>query len=108
MFADPNVFEPERWLDGDQTANRHQYAFGIGGRMCVASHVATKALYAAFFLLIAHFKVFPAEETENPIVADPIEGLLTRENPIAGPKARTVRFEPRSADITRQMLSLGA
>ncbi|KAI2473612.1 cytochrome P450 [Annulohypoxylon bovei var. microspora] len=105
VFSDPDVFEPERWMDGDQTANRHQYAFGIGGRMCVASHVATKALYAAFFHLIAHFQVLPAEDTKNPIVADPIEGLLTRENPIAGPKARTVRFVPRNADITRQMLS---
>ncbi|KAI1461872.1 cytochrome P450 [Annulohypoxylon moriforme] len=105
VFSDPNIFEPERWMDGDQTANRHQYAFGIGGRMCVASHVATKALYAAFFHLIAHFQVFPAEETKDPIVADPIEGLLTRENPIANPKARTVRFVPRNADITRQMLS---
>lgn len=39
------------------------------------------------------------------IVADPIEGLLTRENPIAGPKARTVRFVPRDASVTRRMVS---
>ncbi|KAI1105540.1 cytochrome P450 [Jackrogersella minutella] len=105
VFADPNVFEPERWMDDDQTANRHQYAFGIGGRMCVASHVATKALYAVFFHLIAHFRVIPAGDTIDPISADPIEGLLTRENPIANPKARTVRFVPRNADVTRRMLS---
>ncbi|KAI1476982.1 cytochrome P450 [Daldinia eschscholtzii] len=105
VFSDPDVFAPERWMDGDQTANRHQYAFGIGGRMCVASHVATKALYAVFLHLIAHFQILPAEETMDPIVADPIEGLLTRENPIAGPKARTVRFVPRNVDATRRMLS---
>ncbi|KAI0889734.1 cytochrome P450 [Annulohypoxylon maeteangense] len=106
-FSDPNIFAPERWMSGEQTANHHQFAFGIGGRMCVASHVATKALYAAFFHLIAHFEVFPAEDTSNPIVADPIEGLLTRENPIAGPKARTVRFVPRNADVTREMIFSG-
>ncbi|KAI0135134.1 cytochrome P450 [Daldinia grandis] len=105
VFSEPDVFEPERWMDGDQTANRHQYAFGIGGRMCIASHVATKALYAVFIHLIAHFQILPAEDTMDPIVADPIEGLLTRENPIAGPKARTVRFVPRDIDATRRMLS---
>ncbi|KAI5866824.1 cytochrome P450 [Durotheca rogersii] len=105
VFSDPNAFAPERWMDGDQTANRHQYAFGIGGRMCVASHVATKALYAVFLHLVAHFQILPAEETMDPIVADPIEGLLTRENPIAGPKARTVRFIPRNAEVTKRMLS---
>ncbi|KAI1373212.1 cytochrome P450 [Hypoxylon crocopeplum] len=108
VFSDPNTFAPERWMDGDQTANRHQYAFGIGGRMCVASHVATKALYAVFLHLIAHFQILPAEDTMDPIVADPIEGLLTRENPIAGPKARTVRFVPRNADAIRRMLSSGS
>ncbi|KAF3062034.1 3-hydroxyphenylacetate 6-hydroxylase [Daldinia childiae] len=105
VFSDPDIFEPERWMDGDQTANRHQYAFGIGGRMCIASHVATKALYAVFLHLIAHFQILPAEDTMDPIVADPIEGLLTRENPIAGPKARTVRFIPRNINATRRMLS---
>lgn len=105
LFSDPTIFAPERWLDGDQTANRHQYAFGIGGRMCVASHVATKALYTVFLHIIAHFQILPAEETMDPIVADPIEGLLVRENPIAGPKARSVRFVPRNADATRQTLS---
>ncbi|OTA64759.1 cytochrome P450 [Hypoxylon sp. EC38] len=107
VFSDPNVFAPERWMDGDQTANRHQYAFGIGGRMCVASHVATKALYAVFFHLIAHFHILPAQDTMDPMVADPIEGLVTRENPIAGPKARTVRFVPRNSDATRRMLTSG-
>ncbi|OTB05988.1 hypothetical protein M426DRAFT_72556 [Hypoxylon sp. CI-4A] len=108
VFSNPNEFAPERWMDGDQTANRHQYAFGIGGRMCIASHVATKALYAVFLHLIANFQILPAEETKNPIVADPIEGLVTRENPIAGPKARLVRFVPRNEGLTRRMLSAEA
>ncbi|KAI1073825.1 cytochrome P450 [Whalleya microplaca] len=107
VFSDPDTFAPERWLDGDQPAHRHQYAFGIGGRMCVASHVATKALYTVFLHLISHFEILPAEVTTDPIEADPIEGLLMRENPIAGPRAKTVRFVPRDADSTRQTLSLG-
>ncbi|KAI1255215.1 hypothetical protein MGN70_003279 [Eutypa lata] len=107
LFSDPFTFAPERWLDGDLTANRHQYAFGIGGRMCVASHVATKALYTVFLHIISHFQILPADDTLDPIVADPIEGLLVRENPIAGPEAKTVRFVLRNGDVTRQMLSAG-
>lgn len=75
--------------------------------MCVASHVATKALYTVFLHIISHFQILPADDTLDPIVADPIEGLLVRENPIAGPKAKTVRFVLRNGDATRQMLSAG-
>lgn len=113
VFSEPDVFAPERWLDGDQTANRHQYAFGIGGRMCVASHVASKALYTVFFHLIAHFQILPAEASADPFAAhpdsaDPVKGLLTKENPIVEPRGRVVRFVPRHADVTRRMLSSGS
>lgn len=104
VFADPNTFAPERWLDDDQTANRHQYAFGIGGRMCVASHVASKALYTVFLHLIAHFKILPAEGASD-IEVDPIAGLAVPGNHQAAPRARHVRFLPRNAGITKGMLS---
>ncbi|GJC78344.1 3-hydroxyphenylacetate 6-hydroxylase [Colletotrichum liriopes] len=87
VFTDPNSFTPERWLDGDQTANRHQYAFGIGGRMCVASHVASKALYTVLLHLIAHFKMVPVEGASDDEV-DPVAGLAVPGNHQAAPKAR--------------------
>ncbi|CAH0058145.1 unnamed protein product, partial [Clonostachys solani] len=59
VFADADVFDPERWLEGEDV-HRHQFAFGMGGRMCVASHVASKALYTVFLHLVAHFRVLPA------------------------------------------------
>ncbi|KAK9421865.1 putative Cytochrome P450 2H2 [Seiridium unicorne] len=83
LFADPTTFAPERWrLDGDdQTANRHrhQYAFGIGSRTSVASHVATKALYIVFSYVIAHFRVLPASLSHTSDEVDPVLGLSTPE-----------------------------
>ncbi|KAF4464133.1 3-hydroxyphenylacetate 6 hydroxylase [Fusarium albosuccineum] len=105
VFPDAEVFDPERWLDGDVTANRHQFAFGMGGRMCVASHVASKALYTLFVHLVAHFEILPADKSRYPSAWDPLTGLLDKENPQAAPLATSVRFAPRNPDKTRRMLS---
>ncbi|KAF4956253.1 hypothetical protein FSARC_11652 [Fusarium sarcochroum] len=105
IFPDAEIFDPERWLNGDATANRHQFAFGMGGRMCVASHVASKALYTVFLHLVVHFKILPADESDNPSAWDPLAGLLDRENPQAAPLATSVRFVPRNQDKTRRILA---
>lgn len=75
--------------------------------MCVASHVATKAIYTVLFHLIAHFQIFPCEDSVDPSAFDPLQGLFAKENPQAQPKARMVKFVPRNAEATRRMLSLG-
>lgn len=77
----------------------------MGGRMCVASHVASKALYTVFLHLIAHFRVLPVDDTPDPKAWDPLEGLLNKENPQAAPAATNVRFVPRNIDVTKAMLS---
>ena len=105
VFPNPNVFAPERWLDDENAAHRHQFVFGIGGRMCVASHLATKALYSVLLHLIAHFQVIPVEEKPTLEAIDPLRGLLALEKPQAQPKIRTVRFVPRSVVATKAMLS---
>ena len=79
----------------------------MGGRMCVASHVATKAIYTVLLHLIAHFEIFPAEDSLNASAIDPLDGLLVKENPQAQPRASHVRFVPRNVGQTRKMLSLG-
>ncbi|OBR02520.1 Cytochrome P450 2H2 [Colletotrichum higginsianum IMI 349063] len=107
VFSDPDSFTPERWLDDDQIANRHQYAFGIGGRMCVASHVASKALYTVLLHLVAHFRILPAEGSSNDEI-DPVAGLAVPGNHQAAPRARHVRIIPRNQELTRGMLSVSA
>lgn len=75
--------------------------------MCVASHVASKALYTVFLHLIAHFQVLPLEDSADPSAWDPLQGLLNKENPQAAPAATAVRFVPRNIELTKRMLSLG-
>ena len=78
--------------------------------MCVASHVASRALYTVLLQLIAHFRILPdaGGDSRDQASADPLRGLLSAENPQAQPKARSVRFVPRDEAATRRMLSLGS
>ncbi|KAF3392998.1 3-hydroxyphenylacetate 6-hydroxylase [Talaromyces pinophilus] len=105
VFPDPDTFAPDRWMQGENQSHQHQYAFGIGGRMCVASQLAAKALYTVFVHLIAHFELLPAEETLDLDAADPLKGLLEKENSRVTPRVRHVRFVPRNRDMTRKMLA---
>lgn len=75
--------------------------------MCVASHVATKAIYTVLLHVIAHFEIHPTDDSLDPSSYDPLDGLLAKENPQAQPRARMVEFVPRNADATKKMLSLG-
>ncbi|KAK7222538.1 hypothetical protein V2G26_010541 [Clonostachys chloroleuca] len=104
VFADADIFDPERWLEGEDV-HRHQFAFGMGGRMCVASHVASKALYTVFLHLVAHFRVLPAGDVCDPATWDPLEGLLSKGNHQAAPAFTHVRLVPRNLETTKKMLS---
>lgn len=73
--------------------------------MCIANHLAHKALYTAFIHLIAHFEVLPATETMgDPHILDPVEGLLQKEAFVATPRYRTARLVPRDLERTKRVL----
>lgn len=93
LFTNPEEFVPERWLPGSPDHQAHQYAFGIGGRMCVASLLAQNALYTVFLHLIAHFRVEPATGSSNEEI-DPLLGLKGRSF-VATPRGCEARFVPR-------------
>lgn len=83
-------------MPGSSNTYAHQYAFGIGGRMCVASHLAHNALYTVFLHLIAKFRILPAEgETAEAI--DPIAGLKGKSF-VGTPRGWRARFVPREGD----------
>lgn len=107
IYPEPDSFLPERWLDTENTTHLHQFAFGIGGRACIANHLAHKALYTAFLHLIAHFEILPAEaSTNDPYVLHPLEGLLRKESFVATPRNRAVRLVPRDLTRTKRVLGL--
>ncbi|KAI2465946.1 cytochrome P450 [Annulohypoxylon bovei var. microspora] len=104
LFSEPDTFAPERWLPSSSNPHAHQYAFGIGGRMCVASHLAHNALYTVFLHLIAHFRILPAEgETIDAI--DPINGLQGRSF-VGTPRGWRARFVPREGEKLAAWLDL--
>lgn len=75
--------------------------------MCVASHVASKALYTVFLHLIAHFHISTVDGAPEPVAWNPLEGLLSKGNHQAAPAATRVKLVPRNAEATKRMLSLG-
>ncbi|KAK1460181.1 hypothetical protein CMEL01_03180 [Colletotrichum melonis] len=93
LFKKPEVFAPERWLPDAPDQYAHQFAFGMGGRMCVASHLAHSALYTAFSHLIARFKILPADGKDS-VEIDPIKGLDGLSF-VAKPKGFQAKFVPR-------------
>ncbi|KAK1658939.1 cytochrome P450 [Colletotrichum godetiae] len=93
LFKEPEVFDPERWLPDAPDQYAHHFAFGMGGRMCVASHLAHGALYTAFLHLIARFNILPADGKTS-VEIDPIKGLNGLSF-VASPKGFQAKFVPR-------------
>ncbi|GKT76670.1 3-hydroxyphenylacetate 6 hydroxylase [Colletotrichum tofieldiae] len=93
VFLEPDVFAPERWLPDAPNQYAHQFAFGIGGRMCVASHLAHNALYTVFLHLIARFRILPADGKDSEEI-DPLKGLNGVAF-VATPRGFQAKFVPR-------------
>ncbi|RDL40198.1 Uncharacterized protein BP5553_00177 [Venustampulla echinocandica] len=87
-------FSPERWL-GNSEKHPHQFAFGYGGRMCVASHVSHNALYTVYLHLIAHFQICAVEGETSKAALDPLEALADVEGTAATPRTFRAKFIPR-------------
>jgi 3-hydroxyphenylacetate 6-hydroxylase len=100
-FDDPFSFEPRRWLSDD--APQH-YSFGYGGRLCVASHLANKALYTVFLHLVGNFEIFPAADERNSIDIDPLKGIDNVNHQRTAPRWQKLRFVPRDSDGLRKAL----
>ncbi|KAH8430921.1 uncharacterized protein LDX57_008585 [Aspergillus melleus] len=92
-FAHPWIFKPERWLDNAEK-HTHQFAFGYGSRMCIASHLAFRLVYTAVFHLIATFEIYPVDG-QGKDAADPIRGIKDPTSITAVPKAGKARMVAR-------------
>ena len=56
-FPDPNVFDPERWLDPAESRHRERFltSFSRGNRMCVGQPLAMCELYVTIGQLFRKF-----------------------------------------------------
>lgn len=74
--------------------------------MCIAAHVATKALYTVFLHLIGNFEISPGLGNEDEIDIDPLSGIDNIAHTRASPRWKKLRFLPRNEEKLRQALRL--
>ncbi|XP_067362046.1 25-hydroxyvitamin D-1 alpha hydroxylase, mitochondrial isoform X1 [Channa argus] len=82
VFPNPNEFQPQRWLNKDQT--HHPYAsvpFGVGKRSCIGRRIAELELYLALARILIEFDVKP--DPEGVSVKPMTRTLLVPENIIS-------------------------
>lgn len=60
VFPDPHKFLPDRWLTASpeqlREMNRHFWAFGSGGRMCIGSHLAIQEIKLIVAAMYTNYK----------------------------------------------------
>lgn len=63
-FADPDVFRPERWLDGSlEGLPKFAYVpFGGGARLCMGVALARRALVLALATVVRRYRLTPAAD----------------------------------------------
>lgn len=92
LFPDCHVFNPKRWIEGEQVAERRRLwvPFGVGARRCPGSNMALYQMRMVLFHTIRSFKITVAPET-TPYNMEPFEA--------SGFRSRTDRcdltFTPR-------------
>ncbi|MCJ1386032.1 hypothetical protein MMC17_009157 [Xylographa soralifera] len=68
IFAQPNVFRPQRWLDGSQKPfdyERYVLPFGRGSRVCVGRHLSYAQLYIILAGVFRHVDIELFETTRE-------------------------------------------
>ncbi|KAI9877944.1 MAG: hypothetical protein M1830_002388 [Pleopsidium flavum] len=84
VFPDPEVWRPERWLDGSREGgdakSRWFWAFGSGGRMCVGSNFAMHEMKLIVTAIYTNFRTSIVDETGieqvDSYVAGPTRNML--------------------------------
>ncbi|KPI46010.1 Trichodiene oxygenase [Cyphellophora attinorum] len=76
IFPDPDRFDPERWLKGEESKHLHKYlvSFSKGARRCMGMNVAYAELYIAIATLFRRFQFELYETTRKDI--DPVLDFL--------------------------------
>ena len=101
-FKDPNVFDPERYLDGvDGTPH---FAYGAGSRMCAGAHLANRELFTFFVRLITAFRILEPKNREYAAALNAMEANACHTALVAESKVFKCRFEPRNKEVLKSWL----
>ncbi|CAG7733921.1 unnamed protein product [Allacma fusca] len=65
-WKDPDIFKPERFLDGDQNFVKPElFTFGYGRRSCIGEHVARSQLFIFLTSILQSFNILPQKKLDN-------------------------------------------
>lgn len=66
-YANPEQFQPERFLDdnGELNGDTMSYAYGAGRRICVGRHVADASVWSAIASILAIFTIMPCKDEQG-------------------------------------------
>ncbi|KAK5330843.1 hypothetical protein LTR70_000165 [Exophiala xenobiotica] len=61
VFPNPDSFNPDRWLTSSEEEltemNRHFWAFGSGGRMCIGRHLAMQEIKLIVAAVVTNYRI---------------------------------------------------
>jgi len=94
IYPNPEVFEPQRWLDenGRLRGDMKFFNFGFGRRVCVGQHVADNSLFINTALILWAFNI-----SEDP--AKPIDRSAFTDSALVHPKPFAAIFQPRTEEL---------
>ncbi|KAK8032544.1 hypothetical protein PG990_002278 [Apiospora arundinis] len=108
VYANPDTFRPERFLQDDLHANasashpdfreRDHFHYGFGRRLCQGIFVAEASLYIAIARVLWAFDITEKPGAPPLDLGDKIAGLVTK------PKPYNVRIVPRSMGAKQAVL----
>lgn len=80
VFPEPDSFNPDRWLNSSEEQltemNRHFWAFGSGGRMCIGKHLAIQEIKLIVAALFTNYTIGIAPNGDTDI--EEIDAYTTR------------------------------
>ncbi|KIM50317.1 hypothetical protein SCLCIDRAFT_34419 [Scleroderma citrinum Foug A] len=98
IFPNPEVFDPQRWIDasGNIRHNIEFCTFGFGQRVCPGQHVPNRSIFITTVLILWSFRILED-------AASPIDSFGFPDTPAVHPNPFNAIFEPRvSKDVLRQ------
>ncbi|XP_065339707.1 cytochrome P450 9e2-like [Cloeon dipterum] len=83
-FEDPQIFNPDRFNDGNLTKNKNLFlAFGDGPRQCIGMRFAKMQSKLGLFAFLCHFEVMQSPKTVYPPIMDPRQMFLSAKDSIS-------------------------